>query len=229
MDDVRALVDAVHQRLDVEHPMDDYFLNLLGTARLAGPVAAGLKHMRGSIVVLGAYKIREPHYDALHEIANEGGCSASYGPLLKRLAQQAKELGKARLRDCRDALTPCVRGGHWCWGTTPAGEYEAVAQEHKAWEHFGAAPRDLTGELAEVHEQLVQMEELHGGCDPLKWKWGVGTPCADVHEADAAKWKYEALKDKIAALAPSASSATHSVVRAGGESSEREHSRSPRR
>ena len=73
------------------------------------------------------------------------------------------------------------------------------------------------------------MEELHGGCDPLQWKWGVGEPCADVHEADAAKWKYEALKDKIAALAPSASSATHSVVRAGGESSEREHSRSPRR
>ena len=69
MDDARALVDAVHQRLQVTHPMDDYFLNLLGTARLAGRVAADLSHMRGRVVVLGAYKIRQPHVAALHHVA----------------------------------------------------------------------------------------------------------------------------------------------------------------
>eukprot|EP00973_Karenia_brevis_P031198 4304913-Karenia_brevis.AAC.1 len=109
MDDVRALVDALHQRLNVDHPMADFFLNFLGTARLAGRVPIEMKHMRGKIVVLGAYKIRQQHIAALHHIAmNSAG-------VLKRLAQATCELGKARLCDTRDALTPEVRGGPWCW------------------------------------------------------------------------------------------------------------------
>ena len=126
MDDVRVLVDMVHQRLDAGHPMDGYFLNLLGTACLTGRVAASLKHMKGGIVVLGAYKIRQSHHEAMQAIAreSEGICR----PLLKHLAQLARELGKARLRNCRDALTPSVRGGTWCWSSAGAGERKAVAQ-----------------------------------------------------------------------------------------------------
>ena len=230
MDDVRVLVDMVHHRLNVEHPMDDYFLNLLGTARLTGRVAADLKHMQGDIVVLGAYKIRQPHHEALQAIAreSEGDCR----PPLKLLAQLARELGKPRLRNCRDALTPSVRGGTWCWSNAGAGGREAVAQEERAWEHFGATTRDHSEELTAACEQLARMEDLHGGDDPLKWKWGAGTPCADVHEADTAKWEYEDLEAKIAALVPSTSSvssASQGVVCTRGETSERVHSRSPRR
>ena len=58
MDDVRVLVVMVHQRLNAEHPMDDYFLNLLGTACLTGRVAANLKHMQGGIVVFG--RLQDP-------------------------------------------------------------------------------------------------------------------------------------------------------------------------
>ena len=214
MDDVRALVDALHQRLNVDHPMDDFFLNFLGTARLAGRVPSEMKHLRGRVVVLGAYKIRQPHIASLHDIAmNSAG-------VLKRLAQATCELGKARLCDTRDALTPEVRGGPWCWTSELAGEFEAIVQEHAAWEYFGATQRDLHEELGAAREQLAQMEKLHGGTDPIKWKWGKGTPCKDVHEADDAKCRYEALKAKIAAFAP---------IYDRGESSERARSRSPRR
>jgi hypothetical protein len=33
----------------------------------------------------------------------------------------------------------------------------------------------------------------HGASDPSQWKWGAGTACADVFEADEAKRKYEDL------------------------------------
>ena len=215
MDDVRALVDALHRHLNVDHPMDDFFLNLLGTARLAGRAPIEMKHLRGRVVVLGAYKIRQPHIAALHDIAmNSAG-------VLKRLAQATCELGKARLCDTRDALAPEVRGeGPWCWSSEGTGHYEAIAQELRAWEHFGATPRDLREELVLTREQLAQMEKLHGGTNPIKWKWGKGTPCADVHAADDAKHKYEALKAKLAAFAPLCDR---------GESSQRARSRSPRR
>eukprot|EP00973_Karenia_brevis_P065274 9065990-Karenia_brevis.AAC.1 len=68
--------------------------------------------------------------------------------MLKRLAQATCELGKTRLCDTRDAVTPDVRGGAWCWSNEGAGDYEAIAQEHKAWEYFGATPKDLSQELA---------------------------------------------------------------------------------
>ena len=214
MDDARALVDAVHQRLQVTHPMDDYFLNLLGTARLAGRVAADLSHMRGRVVVLGAYKIRQPHVAALHHVASSGNGT------LARLAQGTCELGKARLCDTRDALTPEVRGGPWCWGSEGAGHWEALAQEHRAWEHFGATPRNLCEETAEARQTLAAMEARHGGCDPTAWKWGPGTPCVDVHAADEAMGKYRSLRAKVAAYAP---------LCERGEASERHRSRSPRR
>ena len=70
MDQVRAFVDAVHLRLDVKFPQDDYFLNLLGTGRPSGRLPKRLEHLSGRrLVVLGSYKFRGPHDKAPAESA----------------------------------------------------------------------------------------------------------------------------------------------------------------
>ena len=56
IDDVRSLVLAVHMRINVDHPRDDYFLNLLGTGLLAGRLPKRLAHRKGRVVILGSYK-----------------------------------------------------------------------------------------------------------------------------------------------------------------------------
>ena len=50
MDDARMLVDGIHERVNAEDPTNDFWLNLLGTARL----------QNHTNVVVGAYQIREP-------------------------------------------------------------------------------------------------------------------------------------------------------------------------
>ena len=62
VDDARALVDGIHQRIGAEDPTDEFFLNLLGTASLRGR----------RVVVFGAYKIRSPHDKALRHLAAHG-------------------------------------------------------------------------------------------------------------------------------------------------------------
>ena len=59
IDDVRALVNAIHERMDVEFPMDDFFLNVLGIGRLAGRLPKHLGHLggrHGRVLILGSYK-----------------------------------------------------------------------------------------------------------------------------------------------------------------------------
>ena len=70
VDDVRALVDAMHKRLGVLFPMDDFFLNVLGAGWLAGRLPRKGRH--GRVVILGSYKIRQPHIDALEDIKANG-------------------------------------------------------------------------------------------------------------------------------------------------------------
>ena len=41
VDDVRALVDGVHRRIGVHFPMDDFFLNVLGTSDAGEPLVRG--------------------------------------------------------------------------------------------------------------------------------------------------------------------------------------------
>ena len=75
VDDVRALVDGVHRRIGVHFPMDDFFLNVLGTCRLAGRLPKHLGHLggrHGRVLILGSYKIRQPHVDALQDIQRNG-------------------------------------------------------------------------------------------------------------------------------------------------------------
>ena len=72
IDDVRALVLAVHIRLNVGHPRDEYLLNLLGTALLIGRLPKRLAHLKGRVVILGSYKIRQPHVAAANEIEQRG-------------------------------------------------------------------------------------------------------------------------------------------------------------
>ena len=213
IDDVRSLVVAVHTQLEVEYPRDDYFLNLLGTGRLTGRLPMGLAHLKGVVVViLGAYKIRQPHVDALEVVRRSGG------GVLSTLAAATREIGSLRVRDCVDVLVSEVRGGPWCWttdGSTCLNE-EELDQEHRAWVHLGAAPRDVRLEhmlkmLEHMLKRIVDIEEKHGGADPAKWRWGTGTPCVDVFAADDAKRAYEDLKAKYEYIKTKAGSC-HSAV-----------------
>ena len=219
IDDVRALVDAVHKRMDVEFPMDDFFLNVLGTGRLVGRLPKHLGHLcgrHGRVLILGSYKIRQPHVDALEEIERNGESD-----MLKALAKMTGEIGQRPVRDCVDALSAEVRGGTWCWRGGHADTYEALMQEHRAWAHLGATPRDLSHDLADALRSIDLLEQKHGGADPTRWRWGEGAPCADVFAADEAKRKHESLKARVAALQQLSDAAS-------GSGATRERSRSPR-
>ena len=204
VDDVRALVDAVHEELHEGglEPLDDYFLNLLGTARLGTRAPQSLKHLTGreaqeraspsrALVILAAYKIRQPHIDALAAVA------ASGAEPICRLAQEAAELGKAALCGCRSVLSAEVRGGAWCW-TGDVSCHEAVAQEEMAWMHLGATPR-WEEKVLRCEEALAQLVEKHGGDDPKQWRWGTEV-CSDVFQADEAARKFSWLQARAEAL-----------------------------
>ena len=223
IDDVRALVLAAHMRLNVDHPRDDYFLNLLGTGLLTGRLPKRLGHLKGRVVILGSYKIRQPHVEALEDIEKNGE------GVLKALAAAACEIEQRGVRDCVDVLVPEVRGGPWCWrgcGSTGQEDLDALVQEHRAWVHLGASPRDANQDSADTLTYtlkcIAELEEKHGGADPASWRWGDGTPCADVFAADDAKRKHESLKAKAAALQQVPDGAD-------GSGATRERSRSPRR
>ena len=173
-DDVRSLVDAIHKAVDASHPQHDYFLNLLGTGVLAGPHPRRLAHLKGRVVILGSYKIRQPHVDALEYIKTNGE------GVLKALAAAAREIERHKVRNCVDVLAPEVRGGPWCWSDARPEDEEVLAQEHRAWVHIGATPRDVNQDradkLAYSLKRLADLEAKHGGTDPASWRWGEGTP-----------------------------------------------------
>ena len=113
VDVVCALVNAVQELMDVEFPMGDPFLNGLGIGRLAGRLPKHLGHLggrHGRVLILGSYKIRQPHVDALEDIERNGE-----GDIVKALAKMTREIGQQAVRDCVDALSAEVRGGTWCW------------------------------------------------------------------------------------------------------------------
>ena len=222
IDDVRSLVLAIHMRINVDHPRDDYFLNLLGTGLLAGRRLKRLAHLKGRVVILGSYKIRQPHVEKREDIEKNGE------GVLKALAAAAGEIEQRGVRNCVDVLVPEVRGGPWCWrgcGATCPEDQDALAQEHRAWVHLGATPRDVNQDRADTLtyslKRSAHLEAKHGGADPASWRWGEGTPCADVFAADEAKREYEGLKAKVAALQQLSDAAS-------GSGATRERSRSPR-
>jgi len=181
VDDVRALVDDVHAYVGAEAPQDDFFLNLLGTAFRRGR----------KVVVLGAYKIRSVHADALQNAR----------PGLQQLAMSVEELPpRAGLKQCVDLTTEEVRGGVWHWSdrSENVSQWEAMAQENRTWEHLGAAPRDISDDLARLASAVQELENTHGGADPVAWRWGPGTGLADVFEADDATRKHRDLKEQLA-------------------------------
>ena len=171
IDDVRSLVLAVHMWINVDHPRDDYFLNLLGTGLLAGRLPKRLAHLKGRVVILGSYKIRQPHVEALEDIEKNGE------GVLKALAAAAGEIEQRGVRNCVDVLVPEVRGGPWCWRGC-----DARAQKTKT-------PRDVNQDRADTLtyslKRIAHLEVKH---------------CADVFAADAAKREYEGLTAKVAAL-----------------------------
>ena len=91
--------------------------------------------------------------------------------------------------------------------------------------HLGASPRDANQDSADTLTYtlkfIAELEEKHGGADPASWRWGDGTPCADVFAADDAKRKHDSLKAKAATL-------QQVSYGAAGTGATRERSRSPR-
>ena len=187
VDDARALVNGIHERVEAEAPTDELFLNLLGTASLRGR----------KVVVFGAYKIRSPHDEAIRHLAAHGP------PGVRRLASSVERLApKQALKDCLDLTTQEVRGGAWYWGESgeEVNVWQAIAQEDRAWQYIGATPRSRDDELALVTKSLQELEARHGGSDPKAWQWGPETSCADVFEADKAARQHRALKAQLAAM-----------------------------
>ena len=233
MDDVRAMVQHVHKKLKVQFPADDYFMNLLGAGKLVGkvPKAWVEKGLAGPVVILGCAKIREPHIDALR-----------YGPqtdnaLVGKLCHSTIEIGNRSVKDCTDVLDEEVRGGTFYWfsrefGGTQREHYETIIQEHRAWAHLGATRCDASLDITTSEQELREMAEKHGDVDPAKWKWGAGTNCADVFEADEAKRKYEDLSDKVAVFTAFrdeiSTQSIQSASSSGAKEETRERSRSPR-
>ncbi len=145
-----------------------------------------------------------PHDDALRHLAAHGL------PNVRKLASHVQELApKQALKDCVDLTTESVRGGAWFWseGREEMNVWQAIAQEHRAWQHIGATPRSCGDELARVTKSLQELEAKHGGSDPNAWQWGPGKSFAVVFEADAAARQHRALKAQLAALQDASSGA----------------------
>jgi len=138
IDDVRSLVDAINTRINAVHPQDGYFLNVLATGRLTGRRPQHLAHLKGPVVFLGSYRMqRRRVVEVLNDIEENGE------GVLKALAAAAGYPENLGVRNYIDVVAPEVRGGHWHWGEAGAPEDDSVAQEHRAWEHIGATPRDV--------------------------------------------------------------------------------------
>jgi len=234
MDDARELVDDIHHLMDVQVPGDDYYMHLLGTGLLAGRLSKEWRSpgLDGPVVIAGAYKIRQPHLEALTHASTE-----SASPIVRRLARLTVEIEcSRRVKECTDALEASVRGGAWNWLGTP--DVEAMRQEHQAWISLGGSPRalehNLCRRIAKATLAKSELEEKHGSSDPAQWRWGDGTACADAFAADAAKREHEALMENIATLQKlcddiTAAEGARSSDQAMSESSApRERSRSPR-
>ena len=104
-----------------------------------------------------------------------------------------------------------------------------MIQEHRAWAHLGATRYDPSMDIANAEKDIGEMAEKHGNADPAKWKWGAGTPCADIFEADEAKRKHEDLSAKVAAFrAFRDESCTQSIQSASSDRGTRDRSRNPR-
>ena len=187
VDDARMLVDGIHERVNAQDPTDDFWLNLLGTAKLRG-------HTN---VVLGANKLRSPHHDAIRHLAAHGKAN------VRLLASRVQELTpKQALKDCVDLTASAVRGGPWYWNAREedVNTWQVLAQENRAWHHIGAVPRSCDDQIARVTKTLQDLETRHGGCDPRMWQWGPDKSLADVFEADTAVYQHRALKAELAAL-----------------------------
>lgn len=234
LDDARELVDDIHHFMDVYLPGDDYFMHFLGTGLLAGRLSKEWRSqgLDGPVVIVGAYKIRQPHIEALTRVSTEGS-----SPIVRRLARLTVELDSSRrVKECTDALEASVRGGAWNWLGTP--DMEALRQEHRAWISVGASPRaleyNICRRVAKATSAKGELEEKHGSSDPAQWRWGDGTACADVFAADAAKREHEALVASIATLQKlcdditAAEGARSSDQGVSESSAARERSRSPR-
>ena len=113
-----------------------------------------------------------------------------------------------------DLTTNAVRGGPWFWSAREEdiNRWQALGQEHRAWQHIGAVPRSCDDQIARVTKTLQDLETRHGGCDPRMWQWGPDKSLADVFEADTAVYEHRALKAVLAALLVAATHSDDGIV-----------------
>jgi len=193
VDAVRALVCEVHAALQVEDPNDDFFLHVLGTGVPPG------KNLGVRVVVLAAYKLRQPHFDALRAIA---ACDDK--PVaVRRLARLLRELDRQTIGEAFDATSAVARGG--CVWLHDGGDWstaEALIQEAKAWVACGATAaavvEDAREQLRSAANSLERLARAHGPGSPRSWKWGHGTSLPDVFAADDAAREHRLITERVA-------------------------------
>ena len=71
------------------------------------PTAWAKRGLAGPVVILGCYKIRQAHTDALWKHVG----LQSENPTVKKLALWTTEIGDRSVQDCTDVLAEEVRGG----------------------------------------------------------------------------------------------------------------------
>lgn len=137
VNDVRALVEAVHQRMGVQFPKDDLFLHALATGRLVGRLPKDLDHLcgrHGRVVFLGSYEIHQSYVDALDYIIEHDNTKRS--SIIQALAKMTREIDLMIIRDCVDILQPEVSHSD----DDDADSQTLMRKEHSAWVQLGATP-----------------------------------------------------------------------------------------
>ena len=197
-DDALGLVDEVHGILDAASPDHDYHLHLLGIGELTGRLPRRLAGL-GPLIIVTAYKLRQPHIDALLQIAGD----AEQPPAMRRLAVRAVELDRRPVRCSCDARSTTARGGGWMHHLSSR---DAIDQEDAAWAAVGASVVEARAagrrrRLAAATAALAALVAKHGPGSPRSWSWGEGTSLPDVFAADEAVREYRAHKETAATMA----------------------------
>ena len=198
IEDIKRYIDKANDIMEATHPGCEDFLNLLGSGILKGKIPRYMEHLREQrLIIIGTYKFRSSHDNAFRTLWHDSNEE------IKKIARSSVQLGNHQFKNCVDVLKPEIRGGVWYWNG--GDDTFAIDQEQKAWEYLGIPAKDPTTKrnmllerIESAKKKLIEMENMYGDSDPLKWKWGDGMQLSDVFQADSEKNKYDSIHANIA-------------------------------